>query len=408
MRYRSVSDRVEARIHSCIGTSQSPLPLIALECCVSSFLYRLGHRAVAARRVVVGAWLAVLLVVGGAFVGFGGTLDNDVSIPGTEAQDALDRLAATFPQVSGASAQIVVVAPEGAQVTDPQVRGAVEAASESLSQIESVAGVVTPYDELVPGTTSADGRAGLVAIQLEGSSGGVSDATKETLAEITEALDVALPEGGVARLGGQLFSAEFPEMSWVEATGLVVALVVLVLALGSLVAAGMPLLNALVGVAISVGLIFLAASVVPTATATPMLALMLGLAVGIDYALFIVSRYRELLGEGLAVPEAAARATGTAGSAVVFAGLTVMIALVGLSVAGIPFLTTMGVAAAVAVAIAVAISVTMTPALLGAAGERLRPKHARPQGTERPEESDATPPTSAAESGQSPASLETE
>src|SRR5690606_3428585 len=122
------------------------------------------------------------------------------------------------------------------------------------------------------------------------------------------------------------------------------------------------------------------ASVVPTATATPMLALMLGLAVGIDYALFIVSRYRELLGEGLAVPEAAARATGTAGSAVVFAGLTVMIALVGLSVAGIPFLTTMGVAAAVAVAIAVAISVTLTPALLGAAGERLRPRGARTTG----------------------------
>ncbi|MDQ2625203.1 MAG: MMPL family transporter, partial [Actinomycetota bacterium] len=343
---------------------------------MSSFLYRLGHRAVAARRVVVGAWLAVLLVVGGAFVGFGGTLDNDVSIPGTEAQDALDRLAATFPQVSGASAQIIVVAPEGARVTDPQVREAVEATSESLSQIESVAGVVTPYDELVSGTTSADGRAGLVAIQLEGSSGGVSDATKEALAEITEALDVALPEGGVARLGGQLFSAEFPEMSWVEATGLVVALVVLVLALGSLVAAGMPLLNALLGVGISVGLVFLAAAVIPTATATPMLALMLGLAVGIDYALFIVSRARELLGEGLSVPEAAARATGTAGSAVVFAGLTVMIALVGLGVAGIPFLATMGVAASVAVAISVVISVTLTPALLGAAGERLRPKHA--------------------------------
>lgn len=347
---------------------------------MSSFLYRLGHRAVAARRAVVGAWFAVLLLVGGAVLGAGGSLDNDVSIPGTESQAALDRLAATFPQVSGASAQIIVVAPEGGQVTEPAIRDAVEATSENIAALEGVSSVVTPYDELVSGTTSDDGRAGLVTIQLEGASTTVTDETKDTLAELTDELAAALPEGSVAKLGGQLFSAEFPEMSWVEATGVAVALVVLVLALGSLVAAGMPLLNALVGVAISVGLIFLAASVVPTATATPMLALMLGLAVGIDYALFIVSRYRELLGEGLAVPEAAARATGTAGSAVVFAGLTVMIALVGLSVAGIPFLTTMGVAAAVAVAIAVAISVTLTPALLGAAGERLRPRGARTPG----------------------------
>ncbi len=347
---------------------------------MSSFLYRLGHRAVAARRAVVGAWFAVLLLVGGAVLGAGGSLDNDVSIPGTESQAALDRLAATFPQVSGASAQIIVVAPEGGQVTEPAIRDAVEATSENIAALEGVSSVVTPYDELVSGTTSDDGRAGLVTIQLEGASTTVTDETKDTLAELTDELAAALPEGSVAKLGGQLFSAEFPEMSWVEATGVAVALVVLVLALGSLVAAGMPLLNALVGVAISVGLIFLAASVVPTATATPMLALMLGLAVGIDYALFIVSRYRELLGEGLAVPEAAARATGTAGSAVVFAGLTVMIALVGLSVAGIPFLTTMGVAAAVAVAIAVAISVTLTPALLGAAGERLRPRGARTTG----------------------------
>jgi len=351
-----------------------------LESSVSSFLYRLGHRAVAARRAVVGAWFAVLLLVGGAVLGAGGSLDNDVSIPGTESQAALDRLAATFPQVSGASAQIIVVAPEGGQVTEPAIRDAVEATSENIAALEGVSSVVTPYDELVSGTTSDDGRAGLVTIQLEGASTTVTDETKDSLAELTDELAAVLPEGSVAKLGGQLFSAEFPEMSWVEATGVAVALVVLVLALGSLVAAGMPLLNALVGVAISVGLIFLAASVVPTATATPMLALMLGLAVGIDYALFIVSRYRELLGEGLAVPEAAARATGTAGSAVVFAGLTVMIALVGLSVAGIPFLTTMGVAAAVAVAIAVAISVTLTPALLGAAGERLRPRGARTTG----------------------------
>jgi len=341
---------------------------------VSSFLYRLGLRAVAARRAVVIAWVATLLVVGGGVLAVGINLDNDVSIPGTESQAALDRLAQTFPQVSGASAQVVVVAAEGETVARPEMRELIEEAGARLAEVEGVAGVVTPFDELVEGTLSEDEQAGIVTIQLENPSTSVSEATKEELAEIAGELDSALPEGAVARLGGQLFSNEFPEMTLTEATGVVVALIVLVLALGSLVAAGMPLLNALLGVGISVGLTLVVAAIVPITSTTPMLSLMLGLAVGIDYALFIVSRHRELLAEGLEVREAAARATGTAGSAVVFAGLTVMIALVGLGVAGIPFLTTMGVAASVAVAIAVAISVTLTPALLGAAGERLRPQ----------------------------------
>ena len=375
----SVSNTVMSRIRLCIGTVSSPVPspCLDLESRVSSFLYRLGQRAVVARRAVISAWLVVLLVIGGAVLVVGGSLDDDVSIPGTESQAALDRLAATFPQVSGASAQVIVVAPEGGQITDPAVREAIDEATARLAAVDRVAGVVTPFDELVSGTTSADGRAGLIAIQLDGSSTAVPESTKEALHDLTLELDTALPDGARASLGGQLFSNEFPEMSLAEGTGVLVALVVLVIALGSLVAAGMPLLNALIGVGISVGLIFAAAAVVPIASTTPMLALMLGLAVGIDYALFIVSRYRELLGEGLSVAESAARATGTAGSAVVFAGLTVMIALVGLGVAGIPFLTTMGVAAAAAVAVAVLISLTLTPALLGVAGERLRPKHAR-------------------------------
>lgn len=356
---------------------------------MSSFLYRLGLRAVAARRAVVGAWLAALLLVGGGFLALGSNLDNDVSIPGTEAQAALDRLARTFPQVSGASAQLVVVAPEGATISEPATRALVEDAVAELEGVDGVVGVISPWSELVDGALSEDERAGIVTIQLDGPTTTIGDETKDALLAVGEELDEELGEGAVARMGGQLFSTEFPEMSLTEATGVLVALVVLVLALGSLVAAGMPLLNALLGVGISVGLVMLVSTVVPITSTTPMLALMLGLAVGIDYALFIVSRHRELLGEGLEVPEAAARATGTAGSAVVFAGLTVMIALLGLGVAGIPFLTTMGVAACVSVAFAVAISVTLTPALLGAAGERLRPRASRAAGTD--EEEDGTP-----------------
>ena len=146
------------------------------------------------------------------------------------------------------------------------------------------------------------------------------------------------------------------------------------LTLGSLRAAGMPLLTALLGVSLTMVLIFGATGITTVSSTTPLLALMLGLAVGIDYALFIVSRHREQLREGMEPQESIARAVATAGSAVVFAGLTVMIALVGLAVARIPFLTTMGVAAAVGVAIAVLIALTLLPALLGFAGEKLRPK----------------------------------
>ena len=136
----------------------------------------------------------------------------------------------------------------------------------------------------------------------------------------------------------------------------------------------MPLLTALLGVSLTMVLIFGATGITTVSSTTPLLALMLGLAVGIDYALFIVSRHREQLGGGMEPQESIARAVATAGSAVVFAGLTVMIALGGLAVAQIPFLTTMGVAAAVGVAIAVLIALTLLPALLGFAGEKLRPK----------------------------------
>ena len=155
---------------------------------------------------------------------------------------------------------------------------------------------------------------------------------------------------------------------------MLVALIVLFLTLGSLRAAGMPLLTALLGVSLTMVLIFGATGITTVSSTTPLLALMLGLAVGIDYALFIVSRHREQLREGMEPQESIARAVATAGSAVVFAGLTVMIALGGLAVARIPFLTTMGVAAAVGVAIAVLIALTLLPALLGFAGEKLRPK----------------------------------
>ncbi|MFI2361322.1 MMPL family transporter [Promicromonospora sp. NPDC019610] len=344
---------------------------------MSSVLYSLGRWAVRARRLVVAGWVVALVLVGGAAGLLQQGLDNQVSIPGTESQEALDRLAATFPQVSGASAQVIVVAPEGGTINDDAMRTAIEDGVADLEDVSQVEVVTSPYDDLMPASVSDDERATLLTIQLDGDQGSITDETKDALGVEADALAQALPSGAEAHLGGQLFSSKFPEMTLTEGIGLLVALVVLVLTLGSLVAAGLPLLNALLGVGASMGLLFAATVLGPINSTTPMLAVMLGLAVGIDYALFIVSRHREQLGKGLDVHESIARATATAGSAVVFAGLTVMIALVGLGVAGIPFLTIMGIAAAVTVGVTVLVSLTLLPALLGFAGERLRPRPSR-------------------------------
>ena len=176
--------------------------------------------------------------------------------------------------------------------------------------------------------------------------------------------------------GGEVMNAE-PEVGGTEGIGVVIALVVLVVTFGSLVAAGMTMLNALIGVGAGMAGLFALSSVVHLTGTAPVLALMLGLAVGIDYSLFISSRYRQHLTEGLAADEAAGRAVGTAGSAVVFAGATVVIALAGLAVVNIPFLTVMGLAAAGTVAVAVLVAITLLPALLGFVGLRILPRRQR-------------------------------
>lgn len=344
---------------------------------MSSLLYTLGRWAFGARKLVLILWIAVLALAGGGALLFNQGTDNAFSIPGTESQEALDSLDHTFPQVAGASAQIIVVAPEGDTVEDAGVRTAIDDAVTALGDIGQVEQAVSPFDENVTGAVSEDQRAALISIQFDGAQTDITAATISDVEDAEASLAKALPAGAEASLGGQLFSNSLPTLSVIELVGVVVALVVLILTFGSFLAAGMPLITALLGVGISMALIFVATVFGPISSTTPMLALMLGLAVGIDYALFIISRHQDGLRSGLDPAESAARATATAGSAVIFAGLTVIIALLGLAVANIPFLTTMGVAAAVGVAIAVVISLSLIPAMLGFAGERLRPKARR-------------------------------
>ncbi|MEO7016657.1 MAG: MMPL family transporter [Leifsonia sp.] len=341
---------------------------------MSSILYSIGRWAFRARKLVVSLWIILLVVLGAGAVLFNQGTDNTFSIPGTESQDALDTLSRTFPQVSGTSAQLVIVAPKGETVTESSIELPVKQTVADLTKLDGVSGVSSPYAETVKGGVSADGSAAIVTVQLKGQQTTVPAETKTALKDAGTALGKRLPNGAQVAVGGALFSQSLPSLSVTELLGVGVALVVLVLTFGSFLAAGMPLLTALLGVGLSMTLIFIATLFGPISSTTPLLALMLGLAVGIDYSLFIISRHQSQLKSGVDPEESTARSVATAGSAVLFAGITVIIALVGLSVANIPFLTTMGIAASAAVAIAVLISLTLTPALLGFAGARITPR----------------------------------
>ena len=326
-------------------------------------------------RVLV-SWLLLLGIVGGS-VGLGmatGAIkgfDNSFSIPGSEGQDGIELLNRTFPQASGTSAQFVVVAAPGDRVDDAPYNDEIAATVKELGTLDGVLAVTDPFDDMVSGMISDDHEAALIRLQFEGTVTDVPDATKTALEEASASLGAALPEGSQVVVGGDLFSTSLPALSLVEIVGVLVALFVLIVTFRSLAIAWFPLVSALIGVILAIALIFASTAFATVSSTTPMLAIMLGLAVGIDYALFIVARHQDQVRAGVAPEESASRATGTAGSAVVFAGVTVLIALIGLGFAGIPFLTTMGIAAAGAVAVAVLVAVTLTPALLGFAKERV-------------------------------------
>ncbi|WP_374999544.1 MMPL family transporter [Aeromicrobium sp. CTD01-1L150] len=337
---------------------------------MSTLLYALGRWSFRHHRRVVAAWLLAAFTAGALAAVFNVGTNDTFEIPGTESQTAIDALDRTFPQLAGTSAYLVVEAPGGQSVTSPAARSLIEDAVAEMEQVEGVDDVVSPYSDLTDIGISDDDRAAQVQVQFTGQLHDITEDQLDALQATGDDLDAA---GYTTAFGGDAFTDTGVHLSIVELIGVIIAFIVLYLMFRSLRAAVMPIITAIIGVAVTMGLTFALTSVFTISSASPLLALMIGLAVGIDYALFIVSRYRELLAAGVNTDEAAGRAVATAGSAVVFAGVTVMIALTGLAIARIPFLTVMGVIAAFAVAIAVAVAVTLLPALLGGAGERLRP-----------------------------------
>jgi RND superfamily putative drug exporter len=346
---------------------------------LSTTLYRVAAAVVRHRARTIVIWLLAILALAGAGNLVSAGADDEFTIPGSPSQTALDTLSRVFPQVSGASAKIVLTLPGGRDVRDRAVRDAVDRTADRAEGVEHVVAVVSPYDERIKGAVSADGTAAIITVQLDVSVTEVKPETRERLAAVADGLRREAGPGAQVLAGGDAFADRVPKLSPTEGLGLLVALMVLLITFGSMIAAGIPLLTAVLGVGLSASLLYGATAFAGVPSTAVMLAVMLGLAVGIDYALFILSRHRDQLRDGLDMNESITRATATAGSAVVFAGLTVIIALLGLAVAGIPFLTTMGLAAALAVVVAVLIAITFIPALLAVTGERLRPRVPRPK-----------------------------
>ena len=327
-------------------------------------LYRLGRWSFRHRFRVIAVWVALLVIGGTAALTLAGQTDESFELPDTESSQAFDLIKdRTDVQADGAIARLVITTDGGGALD----QGAVEAALKTATT-DHVASVADPF---TTGTVSEDGTTAYATITYDRTGPELSDADRDALDDAVGELEDA---GLTAAVGGD--AAETPALSHTsEVIGIAIALVVLAITFGSLVAAGMPLLTAVVGVGLGILGVLTLTGFMNLSSVTPALASMLGLAVGIDYALFIMSRFKHEVGQGRDLEDAAGVAVGTAGSAVVFAGLTVIIALAGLSVCGISFLTQMGLAGAATVAIAVVVALTLLPALLALVGRRITSGH---------------------------------
>ncbi|MFE8989277.1 MMPL family transporter [Streptomyces collinus] len=328
---------------------------------MAAFLYRLGRLAFRRRWYVALGWAAVLAAVGLGALKAPGAVDQEFSMPGIESQKAFDLMEQRFPGATAdsATARVVFIAPGGEKVTAAGNKKAVEKAVAGLGDGTQVANAVDPFTAQ---TVSKDGTTAFATVTYKV---GAADLTDASRSHLERTIDQARDSGLTVEAGGTALAAEGGPGGMAEVIGVAIAAVVLLITFGSLAAAGLPLLTAVIGVGVSMATILALAGALGLSTTTGTLAMMLGLAVGIDYALFVVSRYREERAKGRTPQEATGTAVGTAGSAVVFAGLTVVIALAGLAVVGIPMLTKMGLAAAGAVVVAVLIALTLVPALLG-------------------------------------------
>ncbi|HET6793096.1 MAG TPA: MMPL family transporter [Acidimicrobiales bacterium] len=330
-------------------------------------------------RLVIAAWVAVVALVAGVAHLIGSSYSDNFSLPGTGTQETVSLLQRGFPQQAGDREEVVVHALRGT-LDDPDTRARVEAMVAAVARSPHVATATDPYAQ--PGSLSADRRTGFVMVQMDQRPQNLHGATVRKL--VATARGYASGSLQVELEGQGVESAQRRPPAGTEAIGLMAAILVLLVSFGSVVAMGMPVLTALLALGIGLGAVGLLSRVTSVVDFAPQVAAMMGLGVGIDYALFIVTRYRASLREGMHVGEAVETAMDTSGRAVLFAGTTVVISLLGMLLLNVAFVRGLAVAAAVAVLMTMAASLTLLPALLGGVGtsiNRLRVPGRHPQRT---------------------------
>ena len=334
-------------------------------------LYALGHFCTKHRWVVVIAWVIIAagLLFGSKSLGW--NTSNNLTLPGTGSQDATNLLNDRWPDAANGSIPVVLGAPGGNLISDSQYTDAI---NETVSNYESDSGVLSVVSPL--GTTtqsqslnSKDGQISVISVTIKDSP---SDLTVDEGNHLVNLAGPAKQAGLTVGVGGYVGNAvSNPNVDFSVIVGIVAAIIILLFTFGTLVSMGLPMLTALIGLVAGISGVYLLGQIVDVPTIGPTLAIMIGLGVGIDYALFMVSRHRQHVGMGLDYREAASRATATAGGAVVFAGSTVILALLCLAVVKVQILSAMGYSAAVAVLFAMLSALTLMPALLAIAGKGL-------------------------------------
>ncbi|HXB66402.1 MAG TPA: MMPL family transporter [Solirubrobacteraceae bacterium] len=338
-------------------------------------LYWLARLCVRHRLPVLAAWLAATVALVAASHTLGETTSEDLSLPGTDSQAATDTLAKAFPNQANGSSPIVLHVAHG-KLTEPRYAHAVNEAVAAVAKAPHVAAVVSPLTPQGATALSKNQATGYLSVTLDESPGDLSVDEAHTIIDATHPAQAA---GLQVETGGQLgqkVSKPATEVS--EVIGIVAAMVILTFAFGTLAAMLLPIINAVVALLAALAIVRLLGHVTTVPSVAPTLATMIGLGVGIDYALFIVTRHFRGLSEGLDYDESIARAAATSGGAVFFAGSTVTIALVSLAVAGIPLVTTMGLMAGIAVVVAVLAALTLLPAVLALLGPRINAGRVRP------------------------------
>ena len=331
-------------------------------------LERLAHWSYRRRWRMLLIWIVAFATAIALGSTLGGDYKEDFSLPGAESQEALDLLRERFPAFAGDTAQIVFEAEEG--VADPAVQAEIEGLFQEISQVEHVVSIESPYSEQGQGQISQDGTIAFATIRFENL--GNQAIPIEIGKEISGLAGDSELDGLTVEAGGNVIAfSEFQNPEGAEGIGMLLALVILLITFGSLLAAGLPILIALFGIGIGLSLVFLFANFLNVPEFTPQLASMIGIGVGIDYALFIVTRFRQFLHQGWDPERSVVAAITTSGKAVLFAGTTVVIGLLGMLLMGFAFVEGVGVGAAAAVAVTMIASVTLLPAVLGFVGANI-------------------------------------